>query len=207
MIAFDRLIDHHCHGVRIETLDRNELEALLSEAHSPHVPGRTQFDKPVGMVLRRFCAPVLGLEAHATPEAYLARRSELGGEEASRRLLSAAGVSGLLIDTGHRAATSWACRRWPQSRMPLLMKSSGSKRLWRRPRRSPYRGRELLVTFERMLADRAAGAVALKSIVAYRTTFDIEQTTPLRSEAVAAGDAWLKANEISGWRRLGGFQR
>lgn len=202
MIEFERFIDHHCHGVTTQTLDRARLEALMSEAHRPEVPGCTQFDKPVGMVMRRFCAPVLGLEAHASPEDYVARRSELGGEEASRRLMQAAGVSGLLIDTGHRsgdildvpdmAAISGAFSREVvriEAVMEAAAKTAGS-------------GQELLATFEAMLAERAASAIALKSIVAYRTTFDIEQSAPARAEAAAAGDAWLKSNAANGWKRL-----
>ena len=202
MIAFDRLIDHHCHGVCIETLDRGQLEALLSEAHSPHVPGCTQFDKPVGMVLRRFCAPILGLEAHAAPEAYVARRSELGGEEASRRLLHAAGVSGLLIDAGYRSGDILGVREMAAMSDAFAHEVIRIEAVMEAAAKESGDGRELLATFERMLTERAAGAVALKSIVAYRTTFDIEQTPPSYAEASAVGDAWLKTNQTSGWRRL-----
>ena len=78
MIEFERLIDHHCHGIVTATLDRPGIEALMSEAHRPHIPGCTQFDKPLGLILRRFCAPVLDLPPHAEPDDYLARRTALG---------------------------------------------------------------------------------------------------------------------------------
>lgn len=202
MIEFERLVDHHCHGIMPATLERRQIEAVLSESHRPVIAGVTQFDKPVGMIVRRFCAPVLGLEPHASPEDYVARRTELGGEEASRRLLRAAGVTGMLIDTGHRsdhildvpqmADYSGAYTREVvriEAVMEAAAKTAGS-------------GEELLTTFETMLETKSADAVALKSIVAYRTTFDIDQSAPSRSQAAAAGDAWLKSNAASGWRRL-----
>ena len=53
----------------------------------------------LGLAVRRWCAPVLGLEPHASAEDYLARRQELGAE-ASRLLVAAAGIETFLIDTG-----------------------------------------------------------------------------------------------------------
>lgn len=202
MIEFERLVDHHCHGIMPATLERRQIEAILSESHRPVIPGVTQFDKPVGMIVRRFCAPVLGLEPHASSEAYVARRTELGGEEASRRLLQAAGVTGMLIDTGHRSdhildvpqMAEYSCAYTREvvrieAVMEAAAKTAGS-------------GEELLTTFEAMLEAKSVDAIALKSIVAYRTTFDIDQSAPSRSQAAAAGDAWLKSNAASGWRRL-----
>ena len=71
----------------------------MSEADAP-APGTTTFDSPVGLAIRRHCAPVLDLPPHAPPDDYLARRAELGGAESSRRLLRAAGLGTLLVDTG-----------------------------------------------------------------------------------------------------------
>ena len=75
-------IDHHCHGIVTDELDRRRLESLFSESHRPHDGGGSQFDKPLGLMIRRHCAPALGLEPLATPEAYVARRLELGATEA-----------------------------------------------------------------------------------------------------------------------------
>ena len=71
------LVDHHCHGVASGELDRAGLEALISEGGAPP-DGETNFDTPVGLAIRRHCAPLLDLEPHAPVEEYLARRSELG---------------------------------------------------------------------------------------------------------------------------------
>ena len=61
------LTDHHCHGVARGDLDREGFEALLSEG-GPPPDGVTNFDTPVGIAVRRHCAPVLDLPAHAPPE-------------------------------------------------------------------------------------------------------------------------------------------
>ena len=202
MIEFERLIDHHCHGIVTATLDRPGIEALMSEAHRPQVPGCTQFDKPLGLILRRFCAPVLDLPPHAEPEEYLARRSELGGGEASRRLLRAAGVTGQLIDTGHRSdavldvpqmAAMTGCRTREVVRIEAVMEQAA---------RTSTSGAGLIAAFETLLLARSTDAVGLKSIVAYRTTFAIDQTRPAQSDVAKAGDAWLKRNAKNGWQRL-----
>jgi hypothetical protein len=201
MIAFETLIDHHCHGIVPAVLDRPRLEALMSEAHRPAIPGVTQFDKPLGLVLRRFCAPVLGLPEFPDPAVYVARRAELGAE-ASRRLMAAAGVSGLLIDTGHRAddilgvAEMAGLARCPARevvRIEAVMEQAA---------REATGGAALLDRFESLLRPRAEAAAGLKSIVAYRTTFAIDQTRPARAEAERAADDWLRRIETRGWQRL-----
>nr|WP_232541733.1 amidohydrolase family protein [Nocardia bovistercoris] len=88
------MLDQHCHGVRTEDLDRANFEANLGEGRRGHI------DSALGLAVRRFCAPVLDLEAHASADDYLARRAELGWREASTRLLRGAGVTTWLIDSG-----------------------------------------------------------------------------------------------------------
>ncbi|MDH2426238.1 amidohydrolase family protein [Sphaerisporangium sp. TRM90804] len=94
------LVDHHCRGVRRDHLTRSLFETLITEARTPAPPGATHFDTPVGTAIRRWCGPVLGLDPHAPPTVYLARRAELGAEEANRRLLREAGVVAFLVDAG-----------------------------------------------------------------------------------------------------------
>lgn len=63
-------------------------------------------------------------------------------------------------------------------------------------------GAALVEAFEAALQARAETAVALKSIVAYRTTFAIDQTRPDRHDVIRAGDAWLRQIAADGWQRL-----
>ncbi|MFE3666345.1 amidohydrolase family protein [Streptomyces sp. NPDC059164] len=94
------LVDQNCHGVLRAELGLGTFEARLGAARAPAAPGTTFFDTQTGFAVRRWCPPLLGLEAHCPPARYLARRRELGVAETSRRLLRAAGVSAHLVDTG-----------------------------------------------------------------------------------------------------------
>jgi hypothetical protein len=87
------LVDHHCLGVVDAPLDRERFELLATESDRPAPPGCTGFDAQVGFAIRRWCAPVLGLQPHALPDEHLARRAELGPAEVNRRLLRSAGVA------------------------------------------------------------------------------------------------------------------
>jgi predicted TIM-barrel fold metal-dependent hydrolase len=196
------LIDHHCHGVVSRDLDRAGLEALMSEGHRP-VPGCSQFDKPLGLMVQRWCAPVLDLEPHAAPDAYVARRMALGTAEVTRRLVGQSGAGMLILDTGLRAteildvdgmtaATGVPARE--VVRIEAVMEEVA--------RGGVTSGAALLQGFDARLVARAAGAVGLKSIVAYRTSFDIDQTRPGASEAALAGDFWLSALAEGTARRL-----
>src|SRR4051794_11749816 len=73
---------------------------MLTEAEAPGPLGGTFFDSQIGLAVRRWCAPVLDLPSHASPEDYLARRTDLGAEEVNRRFLRAAGAEALCLDTG-----------------------------------------------------------------------------------------------------------
>ena len=97
------LIDHHCHGVIRRDLDRTGFEQLLTEAGpvgSVSSLGGSLFDSQIGFAVRRWCAPLLDLEPHADPNAYIERRSELGHAEVTSRMLRAAGLEALCVDTG-----------------------------------------------------------------------------------------------------------
>ncbi|MFI1220579.1 MULTISPECIES: amidohydrolase family protein [unclassified Streptomyces] len=95
------LVDQNCHGVLRTELGLGTFEAQLgAAAGAPAAPGTTFFDTQTGFAVRRWCPPLLGLEAHCPPARYLARRRELGVAETSRRLLRASGVAAHLVDTG-----------------------------------------------------------------------------------------------------------
>jgi predicted TIM-barrel fold metal-dependent hydrolase len=95
-----RLTDHHCHGLVTTDLDRDGFEALMNEAPHPSPLGTSLFDSMLGLAIRRHCAPVLDLEPLAPADAYLARRRELGAPEVNRRMLAASGIGTFLVDTG-----------------------------------------------------------------------------------------------------------
>lgn len=95
------LVDHHCHGTFEADVDRAAFEAALTEAEAGGPPGVSMFDSQIGFALRRWCPPVLDLDAHAGPDDYVERRADLGAAEVNRRFLAASGLRALCVDTGH----------------------------------------------------------------------------------------------------------
>ena len=195
------LCDHHCHGVVADDLDRAGFEALFSEGHRP-VPGCTQFDKPLGLMIRRWCAPALGLEKHAEPDAYVARRRDLGVEEVNRRLIAGTKSGMLLVDTGLRAGAILTPEQLTALTGIPAREIVRIEAVMEAAAREASNGADLRRRFDERLPERAKGAAGLKSIVAYRATFDIDQTRPADAEVEAAGDRWLAALAAGTSRRL-----
>lgn len=197
------LIDHHCHGVVARDLDRPGFEALMCEGHRP-VPGCTQFDKPLGLAILRHCPPLFGLDPFPEPGDYLEMRCSVGAEEVARRLVGGNGVSSLLIDSGHRSDSIYdpprmAAVTGTQAREVVRIEAVMEEVA---RHQKPASGAELRQAFVARLHERAVGAVGLKSIVAYRTGYDIDQTEPSEAEVDAAGDLWLRQLESGEMRRL-----
>jgi uncharacterized protein len=196
------LVDHHCHGILTGDLDRDAFEGLMNEAVRASPLATTLFDSTLGWAIRRHCAPVLDLEPLVPAEKYLARRAELGGAEVSRRLMAAAGLGMLLVDTGlgpegltpmAELAALAGCRAREVVRLETLAEqvlAAGTDDL----------PGELT---ERLHAARAAGAAGAKSIAAYRVGLELPASKPTADElarAAAAADASrLVDRTVSGW--------
>lgn len=187
------LIDHHCHGIVRGPLDRAGFEALISEGHRPPPPGTSQFDKPLGLLVRRDCAPLLDLEPLVPPERYVARRLDLGPQVVAERLLRAAGIARFLVDTGHRSDQVTS----PAELAALA--GAPCDEIVRIESVLEGEGHGAAATFaarcEAALRARAATAVGLKSIVAYRATFALDPTRPTMAEVEAAAGRWLASRE------------
>jgi hypothetical protein len=192
------LVDHHVHGVVSGALDRVSVEALLTEAPGPPPPGTSMFDSPLGFAVRRWCAPVLGLEPSAPAEEYLARRADLGPAEVNRRLLRAAGVDAWLVDTGYQtsevitpgelAEVSGAPAR------EIVRLESVAQRL----AESGTGAGSFAARFAEALSAAAKDAVGLKSIVAYRHGLDFDPARPDAAEVTDAAGRWLRARDAGG---------
>jgi uncharacterized protein len=185
------LIDHHCHEVAAGDLDRPAFELLINEGFDPPAAGTSHLDTPIGLAVRRWCAPVLDLEPHVSAEEYVARRSELGAQEVNRRLLGGAGVGALLLDLGYRPGDALS---------PAAMSGlTGGRwfevvRLEKAAEAVAARGVEADDYPDELagyLEDAAASAVGFKSIVAYRGGFAFDPSPPARADVVRAAAAWL----------------
>jgi predicted TIM-barrel fold metal-dependent hydrolase len=185
-----RLVDHHCHSVVGRPLDAAEVGALLTEAPAP-APGADPFDSAVGLAVRRECAPLLDLPAHAPAADYLARRAELGATEVARRMFAATGTARLVVDHGFRGDDLLG--------LDELASVAGAPvdevvRLEAVAERVADSGVSAEAYPEALAAEvrrRALGAVGCKSILAYRYGFDVEPSRPSDAEVGLAVDHWF----------------
>lgn len=196
------LIDHHCHGVRTDPLDRGGVERLLTEADTPGAPGTTLFDSQVGLAVRRWCAPVLDLPPHATPERYLARRSELPPDELTRRFLGATRIAEYCVDTGFATADLTT---------PAELADLGEGRAYEivrleRVAEDVADGGSTAAGFADAVRDRltarARTAVGFKSIAAYRTGLELDPARPDDTEVAKAAERLLGDAEGRGGARV-----
>lgn len=195
------LIDHHCHGVSPAELDWKGFQALFSESYLPPPEGTTEFQKPLGLMIRRFCAPMLDLEPLSSGEAYVERRLALGAAEVNRRLLRACGLDSLLIDTGHRSSSIMTWQQMGEVAARPAHEVVRIEAVAEEVARSGVSAADFPDAFAAELDKRAAGAVGLKTIVAYRVTFDIDQSAPAKQLVQgAAGDWFAKAAESKRFR-------
>jgi predicted TIM-barrel fold metal-dependent hydrolase len=189
------LIDHHCHGVVTGELMRAELEALMSESYAPPAPGTNHFQKPLGLAIRRHCAPLLDLPPLASAEDYVMRRLELGTAEVNRRLLNACGVETHLLDTGHRGTEISTPEEFARISNHRVREIVRIEAVAEDVAASGVAADHYARSFAERLRQRSQAAVGLKSIVAYRTTFMIDQSAPNAAEVAHAAGRWLAASK------------
>ena len=194
------LLDHHCHGVVVGPLQRARFEDLATESSLPPAPGTTHLDSPLGLMIRRWCAPILDLEPFASNEEYVDRRLAIDPVEVNRRFLRACGLSSLLLDTGYRSADILR---------PAEMAAAAGVPAHEVVRIEVVAEATLAAggeagTFPRAFADAlstaARDAVGLKTIIAYRGGFDIDQQPPADSSVVEAAGRAMKVGQAGSWR-------
>lgn len=200
------LFDHHCHTISGRDLERAEFEALISESSTPPPAGTTNFDSPVGFAIRRYCSPVLGLEVFASPEEYLAQRSLLGAAEANQRLMRAAGIQLLGIETGIHcpgavtaAETATAAGAQHREILRLERLAETTAETTRQRQQSPA---SFLADYEAELDAGLREAIGVKTIAAYRVGLDLDPAPPSPDEVRDAVERWF-ASTGTGEFRLG----
>jgi predicted TIM-barrel fold metal-dependent hydrolase len=191
LLAAMPMVDHHCHGVVTAELDRAGFEAMLSEG-GPPPPGCTNFDSPVGLAVRRHCAPVLDLAPHASADDYVARRGELR-TEATDRLLRGAGLGSILVDTGFRTDTLLDPAQMAESADTDAYEIVRLESVAEQLAADGVDASAFATVFPEALARtvRERGAVGVKSVAAYRTGFDLDPSPPSPTEVESAAAAWL----------------
>ncbi|MEV4434931.1 amidohydrolase family protein [Streptomyces sp. NPDC049585] len=190
-LAIPPLVDQHCHGIDRRELAAADFAAYLTESDAPPATGTSFFDTQLGFAVRRWCPPLLGLEAHCTPGHYLERRRELGAAEAARRLLGATGIAEYLVDTGIPGDLTG----------PRELAAAGGGATWHEVvRLEPLAERAadtadgpgaFLDALATAVTDAARHAVGFKSVAAYRHGLDLPPDRPRPAQVRTAADQWL----------------
>lgn len=191
------LVDHHCHGVHRREVDAAGFAGYLTEAALPPAPGTTFFDTQTGFAVRRWCPPLLGLEAHCPPEHYLARRRELGPDETRRRLLTATGIGSYLLDTGlpgdltgpDETAVAGGGTGYEVVRLETLAETVAA---------TATDAEEFTAALDHAVRAAARTAVAFKSVAAYRHGLALDPRPPGPDTVRTAARDWF----ATGARRL-----
>ncbi|MDQ3760285.1 MAG: amidohydrolase family protein [Actinomycetota bacterium] len=196
------LVDHHVHGAATGDVDGAGFEAGLTESLWPPPTGTTHLDSQLGFAVRRWCAPVLDLPPHADACEYLARRRELGAQEATRRLLAASGVGWFLVETGYRADETLGPAEMAIASGAIAAQVVRLESVAEEVAASGVDGAGFADRFAAALEQRARHAVGLKSVIAYRHGLDFDPEPPSAGEVRRAAGQWLRQRETTGELRL-----
>jgi predicted TIM-barrel fold metal-dependent hydrolase len=188
-----RLVDNHVHGYWLSTGDRRRFENGLNEANTePLANFDSGFDTQLGFAVRAHCAPLLGLAAFADPDLYWKQRSSLTDAALAGLFLTAAGVSDWMVDTGLSADIAGLAE---------IAAVSGSAaheivRLEQVAEQAVAEPGDYADTFREILTHRTQGAVATKSVLAYRGGFDGDLSQPSQRDVADAAVRWRDAGGV-----------
>lgn len=173
------LVDHHVHGYFTAPVERQEFEDALNEGSTNPVPAHiSMFQSPLGVSIRRWCAPLLGLEPLASADDYWSARSKLNHATLNSTLLRSAGVDTWVVDTGFVGDTIAS---------PAQIASAGGGRASEIIRletlledlvRRGVTPEDLVDGFRAELASLPARVSGAKTVAAYRCGLDIDWTRP-----------------------------
>lgn len=197
-----QLVDHHVHGALAADLDRSQFEELLTESDRPVPDWMTQFDSQVGFAVRRWCAPVLDLEPHASADSYWQRRRELGTPEANRRFLRASGIGRFVVETGYGGELVLDLEGMAVASGKPVQEVVRLEAVADELARSGVGAEEFGTRFQESLWARTENAVGLKSIAAYRCGLDFDPDPPTVAEVGSAAGRWLREVESTGESRV-----
>lgn len=199
-IADIALVDHHAHSIVREPPDEAGYLAMLTESdRSSAVAG---LDTQLGVAVRRWCAPLLGLGPSADGGAYLERRLALGAREAGSTFLPPAGIGTMLVDTGFGGDALMS--------VPDLGELAGAdvrtivrlETLAEDLARSGVSAAGYPAALRAAIADALPASVGFKTVLAYRGGLDIDPQPPSDAQVVDAAGRWLASVETTGSARL-----
>jgi uncharacterized protein len=190
------LVDHHTHSIVNGTIERAEYLFMLDESDKPEAADLAGLETQVGFAVRRWCAPLLGMRANEPEGTFLERRLAMANLEVAARLLPAAGFDRLIVETGFRGERLVApgelgrLASAPVSTVVRLETVAEAVAL------SGVAATDFAdAVVGAVAASLSAGAIALKSIAAYRYGLDLDPSRPEGDAVERAAGAWLRAVE------------
>jgi len=202
LLADIALVDHHVHSIVRGRVEPADFLALVCESDRQTAADAAGLDTQVGIAIRRWCAPLLGLPQGIPADDYLAHRRGMSNEEAAAVLLPVAGFEQLLVDTGYqsdRLVADGELARLAGAPVRTILRLEG---LAERVARSGPTAEAFPAAFEDALGVESATAAGLKSIIAYRDGLDFDPLPPGLDEVRAQAGAWLRSIEATGVARL-----
>ncbi|MBV9852479.1 MAG: amidohydrolase family protein [Armatimonadetes bacterium] len=178
------LYDHHCHALRRPgaALDGAAFRRHFGESRDPAMAAHQSSGLFYGRSLRDLAA-LLGCAPEE--DSVLAARHRQPPEAHARRLLDAAHVVALLVDTGFRGAENYTLTEQREFLPCPIHEALRLETLAERLIAEAANFDEVEDAFRAALADvRARGILAFKSIIAYRGGLTVRPRT--RAEAAAA---------------------
>ena len=191
------LVDHHCHGIVAGDLDRAAFEGLLNESSGPSPLATTAFDSMVGLAVRRWCAPLLGLEPLASAEEYVRRRNDLGAAAVNPLLMAASGIGDLLVDTGLVPETLTTPQELGEHAGARAHEVIRLERVAEQLLESSVPPRDVGEQLRSRLS--SSGAVGAKSIAAYRVGLALPASKPTE-DALASALAQVRPSPGGSYR-------
>jgi uncharacterized protein len=184
-------------------LSRAMFEELITESDRAAPAGTTRFDSQLGIAVRRWCAPVLGLPPDASPDEYLARRAGLGADEATRLLLRASGTVCFLVDTGYVLDGMLGLEPMAEAAGAGVAEIVRLERVAEQAiKAGDATASGFADRFRAALWELAAGACGVKSIIGYRFGLDFDPAAPTAAEVAEAAGRWLAGIEQGGSIRV-----
>jgi hypothetical protein len=196
------LLDHHVHSIIGGRVEPSAFIGMVSESDRQSAADAAGLDTQVGIAIRRWCAPLLGLPASVAADTYLEHRRRLTNEEVGAALLPAAGFEHLLVDTGYRGDQLLALDELSRLAGAATSRIVRLEDLAERVALGGSAGESFVGDFRAALAREIASAVGLKSIIAYRFGLDFDPSPPPDDEVRRRAGAWLRVVEGSGSARL-----
>ncbi len=186
------LVDHHAHSVVSGTVDRDAYAFMLDESDRPASARAAGLDTQVAFAVRRWCAPLLGLAPDASLDEFLRARLALSARDAVARFLPSARLDRLLVETGYRGDELMATPQLERLAETPLSTVARLETIAESVATEAPAARDFADAVRRSIeAALAAGAVGLKSIVAYRAGLDVDPRRPSDAEVERAAAAWL----------------